>query len=489
MRRLGPLRLPSMAQLSLTLCAALAFTSESLAQSAQRPDDFPVGTDSFRWLLKNANLDPVSDSGNLYANPRRSILIVFGGIDKLQERFTNGFADFVERGGAILAASDQPCDRTLPKLAGVRIPAEQIEDDQHPDTKRCHFGQTVRPFVLTGEERFSDGSENPFLNLKVATNIPSYLIHDPALPAGIIPLARFASDVSRKTSSKGDTLDRVHRELLFAVGGNRGAGRVLVLADHSIFINEMMLADECENLAFAQRCLEWLKGDGQRTRAMLVVDGQTFLSFDVKLKRLPTPPPFQVLEQILAHRDEIADEAQARIARSEWEDGINKAIVKALNGNGEEDPARIGRYALWALGSSLAVFFVHRLSSGARYFPEAKLPLLTTAVAAQRPTGSVAEQRQRGQIAAGNLWESARDLARQRFASLSSSDKAPTPPPIVGSGLWRRRSARRRLQRLWVIAYGQAGVRIPPKQWEKFIADLEAFDRDVADGRVKMSTV
>ena len=47
---------------------------------------------------------------------------------------------------------------------------------------------------------------------------------------------------------------------LFAVGGTVGKGRVLVLADHSIFINRMILPRETGNLEFAANCLHWLRG-------------------------------------------------------------------------------------------------------------------------------------------------------------------------------------------------------------------------------------
>ena len=45
---------------------------------------------------------------------------------------------------------------------------------------------------------------------------------------------------------------------LFAVGGEIGLGKILVLADHSIFINSVMAPMETNNVEFTQILLRWL---------------------------------------------------------------------------------------------------------------------------------------------------------------------------------------------------------------------------------------
>jgi hypothetical protein len=56
--------------------------------------------------------------------------------------------------------------------------------------------------------------------------------------------------------------------LWFAAGGDWGekGGRILILADHSVFINDMMTPDDNDNLEFASNCLEWLTDGGKRSR-------------------------------------------------------------------------------------------------------------------------------------------------------------------------------------------------------------------------------
>src|SRR5581483_8121704 len=76
---------------------------------------------------------------------------------------------------------------------------------------------------------------------RVATNRPGYLVLGNR-PPGLMPMARFPGD----------------RDLLFAAGRICGDdGRILVLADHSVFINEMMMQRDNDNVYFAYNCIEW----------------------------------------------------------------------------------------------------------------------------------------------------------------------------------------------------------------------------------------
>ena len=69
--------------------------------------------------------------------------------------------------------------------------------------------------------------------------------------------------------------------LRFAVGAQlAGGGRLLVLADHSIFINDMMLQTDNDNIPFAFNVVRWLTdaGNGQRrTDVLFYDDGQITL--------------------------------------------------------------------------------------------------------------------------------------------------------------------------------------------------------------------
>jgi hypothetical protein len=466
----------------------LAGAGAATSARAQR-SPFPEGSESIRWMLKNSGLSAQADVDQLRADPEHSILIVLGDLNWLERKLPEGPEEFVRSGGALLIASDQAAHKILHNVAGVRIDGHLIVDQRHLD--RCHRKQPYRPFVKSTDAHLPDGSENPFAGLQVATNIPSYLTIESNVPPGIVPLAEYFPDVGEDEAFGGAGVAKYPRGKRhdFAVGGrpDSSKGRILILADHSVFINEMLLDEECDNFAFTQRVIDWLKGDGQRTHATLVVDGKApFANFDVVLKRLPRPPALKILQEMLARRDEVVMAAERTIARTELDDGINAALMKGVEGEGEAGVARLRRYTLWALAGGIAFYFFYRLSDDARFFGENRLPRLEMAVAGQNLAGTFAEQRQRAQIAVGNLGESARALARQRFESLTGAGNVPVLPVIAGGGFWQRRSARRRLKYLWKIAYGASPTRVTPLQWHKYLTDLQELERDVANGVVKM---
>src|SRR5262249_230316 len=92
----------------------------------------------------------------------------------------------------------------------------------------------------------------------VATNRPSCLwLH--RIPRGLAVLDNLPEGC--QTDFGGQWWQRPAQRLPFAVGGTVGNGRLLVLADHSLFINDMMLQHDTDNIDFTYNCLDWLRGD------------------------------------------------------------------------------------------------------------------------------------------------------------------------------------------------------------------------------------
>jgi hypothetical protein len=470
--------LPAAAVLLLT---GLDLSGDARGQSPRRGQN-AVGTEVLRWLLHEQGFKPVSKPEKMGVNPARNVLIVLGDVSWL-EHVPNGVRSFVERGGAVLVASDRDSGDALRDLAGVRIDGEVVE--RAGGTGEVHRNQPDRPFVSPVEPNLPDGSVNPFAGLKVATNIPSYL-SPPSQPATL--LACFPPDIVLRNAR----VRIANAPQLFAVGGvlgeGREAGRFLILADHSVFINEMLLAPDCGNLDFTVRSLQWLRG-GERTHAMLVEDGKVYSNFDVPLQPLPPPPPLEVLAEMFKRRDELIDSAQRELGEKGKERGLNAAAVRGLGGRDGDSLADVKRYVLWALGGCLAALALFRVAGEGRYRDDPGLPPLARAVARQCPAGPATEQRQRAQVDAGNLWESARELARQRLSRGAPPGVGPPPPRATRGGWFRRRAARARARRLWDLAYGATPVRVKPADWELFLFDLDAFKHDLADGTVELPDV
>src|SRR5262249_7474699 len=98
--------------------------------------------------------------------------------------------------------------------------------------------------------------------LRVATNRPSFLYptRRGPLPEGAAVLAEFP-----RGCYYGRNLGYLQKGAPtnpFAAAATHGKGRLLLLADHSIFINDMMQQEDNQNVEFAATALNWLKAGG-----------------------------------------------------------------------------------------------------------------------------------------------------------------------------------------------------------------------------------
>src|SRR5262249_30110277 len=124
----------------------------------------------------------------------------------------------------------------------------------------------------------------------IATNKPSYLMRR----SNRLP---FLADLPAGCVFRDPTTDlfTVYPDPLpFAAGATVGAkgGRILVLADHSLFINGMMLQEDNGNFQFAYNCLKWLREgpEGKRDRVLFADEGKVVTDFTVPLRTLPAGP-------------------------------------------------------------------------------------------------------------------------------------------------------------------------------------------------------
>ena len=131
----------------------------------------------------------------------------------------------------------------------------------------------------------------------VASNAPSYLEQRDGT---LSPLAWLPEDIRRESG----VLFIPGQTFLFAAGGKVGVngGRALVMADHSIFINEMMIQRDDANVEFSYNCLKWLSeagGNDPRTKVLFVEDGNVKATFEVPLKDMPAELIDRILNFVL----------------------------------------------------------------------------------------------------------------------------------------------------------------------------------------------
>jgi hypothetical protein len=505
-------------------CAA----QKAIATNVPKPINIPLHelqtpygqrTDAFRRLLFEIQFQPWHNFGELLANPSESILIVLGEPGFLSKNnFPHGLRSFVEQGGAVLIATDKETEgeagRILSELAGVRVSGNKLHD---PSGTKLYKGQPFCPFVepiaastpMGGPARVLASRPDLFRNpqpnqapLQVATNAPSELWQDEhGLPKGIHRLAHLSPGCTDEDLLFRPAGGRSPLPPLFAVGGTLGKGRVVVLADHSIFINRMMLPRDNGNLEFAANCLHWLRGGvstpgellraandpqatekllGRRDKVLFCDDGHIWTDFAVPLKRMPIKPSLDMAPAVVAALDRA-------VGRMEDGDVFNRTLEIQIEGLPGGWPCVL-RTAVYAFTLAAMVLLGYFFLWRGRHRHESSVPLLAHAVSQHEPGASLLEQRRRALLRSGNVWETVHQLARQCFEEAGIPLTGDAPPRLVAQGGWRqRRHAGRRVARLWKLACGDAPVRISPAALNRWLRDLEELKTALANGTIRLT--
>jgi hypothetical protein len=417
---------------------AIALAITTMPAHARLPRSFDMRPPGERTLFFQAVLHELGAHAtvqfeDLETDPQSKVLIVLGPTSGLDGRALNRL---IERGLSVLIASDQRFSDRLSEELGVRV-IGGFRTGFRDDCYRQEFQDCplLHGFQMPG----FDPSRHPVAQLlprdsQVATNKPSYLEwkNRPFNPIATIRTPGGGFEL-RLGNVKVDFPD----QLLVGVTREYPTthGRLLVLADHSLFIDMMMQPDN-NNLEFAFGVVRWLTEDGKRTSVLMYDNGTLVRTFDVLLDRPPSPP-FPSLESLLPLVSE-------RLAAVERENVFNRIIQQSV-----AHPALMrGTALVFTLG--LLAFAVFRFLNIRQRF-DARPKAHTVRVAP--------EPRRRALIDDGNFSEAARELALGTFCDLGRSPAGNSAMPLCDvRGGWRERwSWRRRIGRLWAIANGKSG--------------------------------
>ncbi len=467
----------------LELCLLLAFLtlpSVAFAQPANMIDEAKAarrkaileGTEAFRRLLFDEQLTALDDWSDLEEKPETKILIVLGDLDVLPK----GLIEFARKGGAVLIASDRRPSRvgvgdSLREMAGVSIRPHTL--NCYAPIK-CYRGLQHCPLVYQTVGALPALFNDPKTGqpLSVATNVPSFLTVErrgsPVRPIATLPL--------ECTFETPKGLSRLWGVPLFAVAGDVGEGRVLVLADHSIFINEMMLPQDNGNVDFASNAIAWLRGDdaNRRTQVLFVEEGKIQTNFEIPLKSINIPPE-EIARLLFEKRNEILVTANNVLVRLEDQGSFDNGVMNLFDRAGFP-PARLGRYAFVALTIALGLYALYRVGIRSGFRHDLSAPMLPIVLDRNLPVAALAEQRHLTMLARGNLSEPATHLARQWFARLGvEAFDGQMPTLDARGGWWRRRRLAARLGEAWRVASGHAG-RVTPQR-------LRVIERDLSELR------
>ncbi len=463
--------------LLLPLLAAVLATAAA-AQEPETKDErrraLFDGTHVLRRILHDHGFTSLDGLDERDLDPGRTLLVALGDLSVL-DGVPGGLESFVRRGGALLAASDRAVKGTargrLLAVSGVTIGQETLVSYA---TEDCYKGKIFCPRVQPLENVEPSLFHEPRSGeLSVYTNIPSYLVYRGQVgsvrPLAIIP--PHFQKLRRETGS-GPPIP-MDEPALFAVGGEVGRGRVLALADHSVFINQMMLPQDTNNVEFSYNTVRWLQGEGRRKRdrVYFVEDGAVQTKLDIPLKSVNLPPE-ELAKILFAKRNELLVGAEETLTRLEDENAFNRKLLESLAAAGFP-PERLIRLAV-LLGSLVGLaLLAYRLGVRGRFRHDTTVPVLTGAVGRGLPEEPLAEQRQKELLKRKDLREPAAVLVRRWFGRLGLEAGEKTPAFAVRGGWWLRWRLTRKLRRLWRLARGTEPARVTPAELWRLQRELE----------------
>ncbi len=457
----------------------------------------------FRWLLDRAGLKPLTDTEQSRVILRRdfgdTVVVLFG-------RWNNAFpagqhiplwvTAAVENGGAVLVATSEATSLTpggsLPhiRFAGTRVYTPRPPVGPWLVLNQNEVEQFAVPFdppIGGGPEWELFGGERPLR--RVVNELPSALfgLRGTTLKplAGFPPNAQFRGGPGFVTQT----------DSVFAAGAAARHPRTfrdfrfLAVADEAVFHNAQMVAgDEAgptDNLEFADRAIRFLTeedGRQQRTKCLLVVNGEVVRNYDELNQMLRPPlPPLPKLDwakvqpKLVDLGNHLLDKVQE-----------NNIPNQVLAGKNPDAPRSWYRYLLGVVLTLAGIWAAMKL---VRRVWGAREPTdLAGAPPGGRPPpppdGATGVFGRRGKELAtrDNLLEPARAACRDFFDSVGRPpEPGPRLPKVVISDVVRKpETLRQALRDIWAVAYGRP-TPVSAMRWaalEPLLARALAAHRD-----------
>lgn len=435
-----------------------------------------TGTEVFRALLNAAGIKPISEVQlRSLTHFDDVILIVLGDANLREPHQPWAFGRLGEAvsSGAVLVATDSPLRITMSNHVAISISGARVECDNQ---SLSHRNERDCPYVVPIEQKSTKPVHGLFQGLnRIATNSPSFISMEAWGPLHQ-PLATFP-----RQCVVGDSRAPLLRTAYFAVGGEESANsdnpsRFLMMSDHSVFINQMLLEPETDNLVLTSRIIQFLQGPNIRTRCVFFEDGRLIDHFDdlgraaAAQNQLPIPQVNMgaIQEILVTQGNKLLDSVQQ-------EDVMNRALASGFG-----LPSIVRFFII--VGSIFACWFVLRRTWGTRK-PGDIPPAPAVAGAPIGPPG-VFERRQKELLRRNNIFEPVQSLVREYFENLGlHGAQGPKHPKLVISDVVRKPdSLRAAIKDFWRIAYG------PPQpmtvsRWRELEPFFERVKQAQADGK------
>jgi hypothetical protein len=505
-------RLPVAALAALLLAPPVLGQPRRAAGDPPQPVPIPGrGTELFRALLDRAGVKPITRAELWQTNlGENDIVIVLGTLDTPGHRLQTpaSYANIaVLNGGAALIASDRPG----PPMAWVTGPRGDplAWVDVGPGQVHCRDRDSVHsirddegnltplnscPYVVPAPQNIAPDPDTPTGKLfdglpRVATNHPGYL-HSAGLARHFRQvLATYPKDCY-VTDEFGVRWAELAEGTAFAVGGYGAEQfgdryRFLALADHSVFINQMLCSPGAQNMEFTYRVIDFLtdptfegpegKRVNRRSRCLFIEDGEVKEHFDELRRAFAPPKPPLPIPDLAALEEKLVDLGNAILGDVQERNVINNILSR-----GYGVPA-IVRVLLLLLTVYAAWFLMKRLFTARK--PTDLPPPPNVAGVPAGPPG-VFDRRQKELLRRNNVYEPVRDLVREFFASMGvKGEPGPRLPGVVISAAVRRpESLRAALKDFWKLAFGPP-QEVTVRRWQEMEPYFDRLRQAHADGK------
>lgn len=259
--------------ISLVIFAVTATPQNLLAQEQVSESEWKRGFHGFNIVCKNSGLVHESYSQWLTVPANQKILVVLGEVSNIRINVDR----FIERGGAVLIATDRQ-NSSIVRRQGIGFTTANIQASFQRD---CFQNFPDCPIV-------TDTRIHPSLE-----NVDSIVTNRP----GLLTPTRRGPDGPKMIAYLPSLIGSFHSNRFIATVERNEGGRLMCVADQSVFANQMLIHGD--NAIFAAQAMEWLKSGG-RTHLLVIADGAVQSAVDPSGVEVRLPPPSrqQVLDAI-----------------------------------------------------------------------------------------------------------------------------------------------------------------------------------------------
>ena len=445
--------------------AAAQLTSQQQNQSAlailSQPD-WQTRLDLFQLILAQRGVSVTRSGDDVLNQPDQSIIVLVGDLERVPTALRLQLRNFVQRGGALLAASD--LEASLPGLFSIRPGPVQVNDSR---LQYEGFADCPRVTRLNSNHELTVGVAELVANRCGWIDTLSRQI---GFAAGVADLPRDAKAMQGNPSGKS---------LIVTVQSDQSRfGRMAVIADHSLLISGMLLHGD--NAILAVNLVNWLC-HGRRRQALILVHGDPIqggelqLSPDSFLPDLANNPPN--LDDI----SQLPEESLLEFANN-FVTGLEEANLPNELATGYFASLQRPYYfrLLYLIAAALgAIWLLRQFFRRAAEQPRAF----------ERLDGSLSQQRVQSMINSDDYRIAAREMARHLFRELTGSEAARDWPmayrelTIAGS-IPQKFSVARHLKHLRRLATGTESAWLSRRRFLKLAGVIDQLQTLHANGKL-----